>query len=248
MKQILHKILNKKTNIFTGFSYLFYNSKRNWSPPVVDNFDEIIINHIQPKNEFTFIQIGSNNGMSNDPLYDYIKKNKCKGVLIEPVSYLFKQLIANYKGVEGVYFENIAVSNTNSEKEFYIIKESDDDSLPIWYNQISSFKLETILTHKDYIPNIEQLITKQITPTITFHSIIEKYKFDELDILTIDTEGYDFEIIKTINFNVITPSVLIFENKHLTKSDYKKCLKIMKKHYLSIKENLTGDTICYDIR
>src|SRR5450755_3498299 len=32
----------------------------------------------------TFIQIGSNDGRKNDPLYKYIRKNAWKGILVEP--------------------------------------------------------------------------------------------------------------------------------------------------------------------
>ena len=32
----------------------------------------------------TFVQIGSNDGIKNDPLHRYIKKNNWKGILVEP--------------------------------------------------------------------------------------------------------------------------------------------------------------------
>jgi len=245
MKRILKRILNKNSKLYIGLSYLYNFRDRYWKPSIIDNTEKIIYNYINKKDEFSFIQIGSNDGKSNDPLYDFIKSNKCKGVLIEPVNYLYEQLKLNYQGIENIYFENIAISTTNSEKEFYTIKESNDISLPNWYNQLSSFNLETILASKDSIPNLEQLIIKQNIQTKTVQFIIDKYKFKDLDILHIDTEGYDFEIIKTIDFTDICPSVLLFENIHLSNIDYKACLRILRKYYKSIKRNKTGDTICY---
>lgn len=248
MKEKIKKILNKNSKLYMVLSYIYNFRNIYWKPSIINNDKQIIYNYINEKNEFSFIQIGSNNGKSNDPLYNFIKSKKCKGVLIEPVNYLFKQLKLNYQDIKNLHFENIAISNTNSEKEFYTIKECNDTNLPNWYNQLSSFKLETILTHKKSIPNIEQLIIKQNIQTKTIQSIIDKYGIKDLDILHIDTEGYDFEIIKTINFANICPSVLLFEDKHLSNIDYKACLRILRKYYKSIKRNKTGDTICYKKR
>lgn len=215
-----------------------------WIPNFTTDIDTVISNYLSNKDEFIFIQVGSNNGISNDPLFKFIKLYKCTGVLIEPVKYIYDQLRINYKDINNIYFENIAISDNNSKKIFYEIKECNDSNLPIWYNQLSSFNLSTILSHKNKIPNIEELIVEKEIQTKNIETIIEKYKFKKVDILHIDTEGYDFEIIQSIDFNKTCPSVLIYEHKHLSKDDYRISLQKLNKYYNFIRRTSSGDTIC----
>jgi FkbM family methyltransferase len=215
-----------------------------WRPSFINDLDTVINKYLSNKNKFTFIQVGSNNGKSNDPLFKFINLYNCTGVLIEPVKHIYDQLLINYEGRENIYFENIAISDTDSKKIFYEIKECNDSNLPIWYNQLSSFNLSTILSHKNKIPNIDTLIVEKEVQTNKIETIVEKYKLKEIDILHIDTEGYDFEIIKSIDFNKICPSILIYEHKHLSKLNYRKSIQKLNKYYNFIRRTSSGDTIC----
>jgi hypothetical protein len=51
--------------------------------------------------------------------------------------------------------------------------------------------------------------------TITFDSLVEGV--NHIDLLHIDTEGYDYEIIKSIDFDKHQPSLILFEHAHLKK-------------------------------
>jgi FkbM family methyltransferase len=244
MKLYLKSLLS---NFWVALSYLYNFRNEYWRPTIIRKIDRIILDCIEQKNEFSFIQIGSNDGKSNDPLFYFIKNYKCRGVLIEPVKYIFDQLKENYQDIQNVHFENNAVSNNNFFQDFYSIIESTNAEIPKWYKGLSSFKLDTILSHKNRIPNLEKLIVKQNIQPITFQSILDKYRIKNLDILHIDNEGFDYEIIKTINFFDFCPAILLFESKHLSDTDYKTCLKSLRVHYKTIRRN-KGDTICYNLK
>mgnify|MGYP000099950894 CR=1 FL=1 len=47
--------------------------------------------------KISFIQIGSNDGKNGVPLRNYIIQNECKGILIEPVKYIFDKLKVIYE-------------------------------------------------------------------------------------------------------------------------------------------------------
>ncbi len=113
--------------------------------------------------------------------------------------------------------------------KFYGLKESQNQDLPEWYDQLGSFYKDVILKHKNYIPNIEELIEEQQINTMSFEDLIKKHKIINVDILHIDTEGYDFEIIKTINFKKYKINVIIFENKHLKNEELLSCITLLKK-------------------
>ena len=60
------------------------------------------------------IQIGSNDGISNDPLRKYIVQNDWDAVLIEAVPIIFKRLSNLYKDNDKVITLNVAISPSAS--------------------------------------------------------------------------------------------------------------------------------------
>src|SRR5580658_9569628 len=113
--------------------------------------------------DFFFIQIGSNDGRSGDPIYQYVKQFKWTGILVEPVPHVFKRLRQTYRQMEGLFFVNAAVDVEDGYRTFYRIEENYEAGIPIWYTQIGSFKKELILKHKHSIPNFDKhFISEQI--------------------------------------------------------------------------------------
>src|ERR1700692_184685 len=56
---------------------------------------------------FFFVNIGANDGVAGDPLVDLIRHNGwCKGIFVEPVSFLFERLRKNYGSSDRFIFEN----------------------------------------------------------------------------------------------------------------------------------------------
>ena len=53
---------------------------------------------------------------------------------------------------------------------------------------------------------------------MTFNKLIEKYKIKYINRLIIDAEGFDYKIIKSINFKKIFIKEIMFEKKHLSKT------------------------------
>jgi FkbM family methyltransferase len=171
------------------------------------------------KGKVRFIQIGSNDGITNDPITKYVKKNYT-GVLVEPVPYLFEKLKKNYSKIKNrLFFENSAIASKDGEAYFYRLKDSDNCNLPAWYDQLGSFNKDVVLQHRKHIPEFDELFVEEIIKTISFESLLKKYGLKKIDLIHIDTEGYDYEIIKLIDFNKLEVEVLLFEHKHLSSQD-----------------------------
>lgn len=178
-----------------------------------------------------FIQIGSNNGISADPINKLIVENNWHGVLIEPIKYLFEDLKRNYSAVQSrLIFENCAIGTTNGEVSFYRMKKSDLPDLPYWYDQIGSFNKDVVMKHANRIPHFSELFMEEKVSTITLRDLLSKHSISRIDLIQIDTEGYDFEILKMIPFGQMKIDFIMFENKHLKKSDFKKAIKMLKKN------------------
>jgi FkbM family methyltransferase len=176
------------------------------------------------------IQIGSHVGNCiNDPIFENIDENT-KLILVEPVPYLFNQLIDNYKkkfnDLKNIIFLNKAVSDFVGKIEMTIPSEDNDFSkLPFWASQLSSI----IPTHAtDHIRCLK--INKIIVETITLDNIIKEYNVKEIDLLNTDTEGHDYNILMNYSF-IIKPKQILFEYKHIdgTFRIGEKCFELIKK-------------------
>jgi FkbM family methyltransferase len=232
MRESIKKIIPKNSFLYSIISKI-YNYKTNNSSwlPEKKAVGEILKKYADNKKDVRFIQIGSNDGMSGDPIFEYIVKNNWTGVLVEPVPYLYEKLKLNYHAHQKVlFFENSAIANVDGTAKFYRLKQSTDPNMPKWYDQLGSFNKEIVIRHKDELSDFDELFIEEDIPTTSFDSLLKKYNFYNVDLIHIDTEGYDFEIIKLFNFNLIKPEVILYEHKHLHPKDHKHSIELLKKH------------------
>jgi FkbM family methyltransferase len=187
---------------------------------------DTVLDHLQRADDFFFIQIGANDGIVHDPLYRYVLENRWNGVLVEPVQYYFDLLKQNYAGASQLQFENVAISDVDGYREFFRIRE-DLDFLPQWTKGLGSFDRAVLMKHRWVIPNIQRYIVQERVECLSFASLLKRHGVDKIDLLMIDTEGYDFEIIKQIDFDGFRPGVIIYEHKHFARSDRLNCEKLL---------------------
>lgn len=242
IKDIVKKIIRPETEVFKIILFFYRFDIKYWQPRYVENIAHLLKQYVEVKQDIFFVQIGSNDGKSGDPIYQYILKHNWRGILVEPVRYLFERLKKNYHSKkEFLIFENVAIASSTGSAIFYYLREN-NDGLRGFYSQIGSFDLDTVMSHKTAIPNIEDYIVKEEIAAITFNHLLSKNKINKVDLVHIDAEGYDYEIIKTIDFQKTRPDIILFESKHLVNEDYKQCVKLLKKNgYVAYKNNI--DTI-----
>jgi FkbM family methyltransferase len=195
-----------------------------------------------------FIQIGSNDGSNLDPLRPFILRTEWRGILVEPVPYIFTRLVENYRGRAGLILENVAVGELNGTSNFYYLRKADNPTeLPVWYETLGSFSREVILTHKDSIPDIEDRLVCEPVTCVTFDTLCRRHGVEGVDLIHIEAEGYDFRIIQQIDLGRLNPRILMFEHHHLSAADRIACRALLEKHgYEGFREEL--DTLCLNLR
>ncbi len=227
MRSLIKSIIPSNSGLFKFLSKSYRSLFKIWLPanmPVDDVLKKYAIKNLS----VFFIQIGSNDGISNDPIHKYIIDYKWKGILVEPVKFLFAKLKSNYINNQSqLVFENAAISNKDGKAIFYSIRESDDPNTPFWYSQIGSFNKNVLLSHKDS-GDFENLIIAEEINAISFATLLAKHNVDKVDLVHIDTEGFDFEILKLIDFKKLNLNVVIYEYVHLSLTDFIKSLRLMK--------------------
>jgi FkbM family methyltransferase len=168
--------------------------------------------------EAVFIEIGANDGEQHDHLGPLIRTNRWRGVMVEPVPYVFARLCRNYGGLERVALENAAIADTDGQRPFYHLAPVADyvqEGLPQWYDGIGSFSREAVVDHVRLIPDIEQRLVETKVPCLTFDSLCAKHSVTDLDLLVVDTEGYDHEILRSTDFARYRPAMVVYEHYHL---------------------------------
>src|SRR5450631_1993798 len=160
----------------------------------------------------TFVEIGANDGKKNDPLYYYVKKYGWRGILVEPDPSNFKKLKDNYRGVEGLIFENTGIGPEPGEMLFYKIKDITDQE-PGWYDQVGSFDQKTLLKNISYGIGLDQRIIAEPRPVIRFDELLEKNNFRDVDLLHLDAEGFDYRILRSIDFEKNNIRMVLFESE-----------------------------------
>ncbi|MEE9423637.1 MAG: FkbM family methyltransferase [Methylococcales bacterium] len=197
----------------------------------------------QSKSKVFFIEIGSNDGKMFDPVYDYVMAGTWSGIMVEPVEYYFKQLKENYRNSPNLIFENVAISEKEEVREFFRIEEG-HDFLPKWTHGLGSFYEDILLSHERVIPGLRKYIIKQDVECIALNTLLDRNAVVDVDVLVIDTEGFDFQIIKQIDFKRIYPSIIVYEHKHLSRSDASASRRILQSQGYTLVKHF-GNTLAW---
>ena len=232
IKPLVHLLLPEQSELYFQLWLKFV-----WKPKP-NTIQWHLNQYAQQHSDVFFIQIGSNDGFVGDPIYKFIRRNKWRGVLIEPVEYLFHQLKTNYAPINKdgrLNFEQIAISNEVGHKDFYFVKDfQPSEQLPVYLNQQGSFNEEHLLAVKSQYPKIE--IGKVAVSCKTVSDIVEKYQPRRIDLIHIDTEGHDFAIVQSIDFERLQPKMIYFEHRHATQTQRRELKTLLQAHGYQILE------------
>ena len=157
--------------------------------------------------DFFFLQIGAFDGETRDPLFQAVRKYGLSGVLVEPQLPAFERLRENYKDQPQLQFVNAAISDRNEERIMYTRRDGNCTA--------ASFDKQHLLKHS--IP--EEDIIAQPTPCLTFQELLKRSGREHVDLLQIDAEGADFAILKMVDFEHFRPSIVRYEQLHMSRSE-----------------------------
>ncbi len=185
-------------------------------------------------NEFLVVQVGANLGLDgnlNDPIKKFFLNNlSVKAILIEPMNEYLSIVKKQYSENSNFHYENIALGHAEGSLNLMRFKPGIEYDKK-YYDGLATLKENRISELKNRAKNdktIEYL--EEITvPVFTANYIKEKYEIDNLDILQIDTEGFDLIIIKSFFDANVFPTIINFEFTELTKDEFSTCLGLLEK-------------------
>lgn len=181
------------------------------------HLEDILKKKFPAGSEFNFVQVGANDGISHDWLYDFVKERKSSGIVIEPLHDFFTQLKENYSFSKDVIPLQYAVHATAKEINLYRVQKEFLSNYPDWAGGIASFSAEHL--HSSGLIDPSHIIQEKV-PAKPLNDILEKnYKAKKIDLFQIDTEGYDLEILKMLDLTKFTPSYIKMEYVVLSKDE-----------------------------
>lgn len=218
---------------FIGFYKYLYKPKKGSLADFLSEYS------LSKKGDFYVIQIGANDGITHDPIHKFIKRDRWKGVLLEPQPEVFNTMLKKiYQFNEGLTPICAAIGKTDGSQKLYKIGFSDMR----WASGLASFSLEKIQEHYDSgvvamnckkygleIPDDPELRIKAVdVEVISPETLLRKYNISRIDLLQIDAEGYDLEVILIFEIEKTKPQAIIFENENLPQEDLERCYQLLR--------------------
>ena len=185
----------------------------------------------------SFVQIGANDGLRNDPIREFIVRYEWRGVLIEPLPPVFEMLRRNYAYLQtsrSLSFENAAISSTESSLSFYTIADTVLATLSLEAQldllRKSSFSREHVT---QFVGDPADVVRVEV-PCTTVGAVIQKH-FPEnaIDLLAIDAEGHESVILNSLDFAGARIGAILFEAHHL-ENEGKDVFHFLEKHGYTI--------------
>lgn len=169
-----------------------------------------------------FVQIGAYDGRANDPIYALVRRFGWQGVLIEPQPGPFAQLKETYADVPNLVFLQAAVDDKRGERDLWRVEDVRPGD-PDWLPQVASFDPHHVLTHLGGDPaNAERIVASPVE-LITIDDAIS-WCPAPVEVVQIDAEGYDLDILRAIDLEQHTPTVIQFEHGHVDHRAYDRAL------------------------
>jgi FkbM family methyltransferase len=190
------------------------------------------------------LQIGANDGVAGDPLVEGFRQTRWSGLLVEPVPHLYEMLLARYRDRPGMRVERAAVSTYDGEAPLFRLRTVPGES-PEWFNQLATLDREVLLKHRSSIPEIDSLLIEERVPTVRLDTLLARHGVSRIDFLVIDTEGHDFEVLRTLDLALFRPTLVMFEHQHLSEGDKQAAYTLLKTAGYDFRETVEGDAIAW---
>jgi FkbM family methyltransferase len=170
-------------------------------------FERLLQRELDSSRPFVFVQVGANDGISFDNLFQFNRKNKTSGLVVEPLSDMFERLRYNYRSRPSIKPIRAAVHPTASTITVHRIRPDMIYNLPHWASGIGS--LDPSWHDKSGIKS-DDMIEEEV-PAIHLMDLLKQHSITRLSLLQVDVEGFDAEVIKMLDFDVIRPAIIKYE-------------------------------------
>jgi len=171
--------------------------------------DEFVINHFKQKKRGIFLDIGAHDGISLSNTFVLEKEFGWTGICIEPMEEEYNRLVKHRNCIT----YNCAIYDTNGTEKFTQVEtmleyDGYPDMLSGITKEIPIEGMSAILSESQRLGAKMKIID---VSTRILNEILEENKIYEIDFLSIDTEGSELKILKSIDYDKFHIKVITCE-------------------------------------
>uniref|UniRef100_A0A6C0DJM7 Methyltransferase FkbM domain-containing protein n=1 Tax=viral metagenome TaxID=1070528 RepID=A0A6C0DJM7_9ZZZZ len=197
--------------------------------------DKNVINFYKFKKNGCFIEIGASDGIELSNTYLLETQYNWKGICVEPIPYRYNKLIKNrpnsYCSNKAVYSKSGIIMDFDIAKTLHSNTEGDGDGISGLSNHIDC--------HKNKVDQNKETIKVE---TISFNDLLENSNSPSfIEYLSLDTEGSEYEILKSLNFEKYTFGLIDIEHNYVEPRRSLIRLLLQENGYIFINENVVDD-------
>lgn len=171
------------------------------------------------------LQIGANDGMRADPVFRFISEYQLDAYLLEPVPTTFELLRKNYAAFPNAKLFCVALSEATGSLEMFVPSERLLAKDPKVSGLCSANRklLISELNGQGHT-GADNEVRPIVVPTYSASDFLADQDIDQIDIIQIDTEGYDWRILSQFDLDSLGTSLVNMEFFHLTPDEQRSCL------------------------
>lgn len=206
------------------------------------NLDMVLSHYRIEHPTVRYVQVGAFDGVSGDPIYSLIEKHRLQGILVEPQKDAFMRLQKNYAGFPQFHLVNAAIADHDGFATLFRIRP--DASGPEWLHQIASFDRRVLMSHAHMVPDLESMIETEQVRCLTFATLFSELGIEAVDMLQIDTEGFDAQVLQLFDIPHRRPAIVRFEHKHLSIAEHENSIAMLVRYGYRV-ATASNDTLAY---
>jgi FkbM family methyltransferase len=156
-----------------------------------------------------FVDVGAHDGITiNNTLY-FEKNHNWTGINIEPIKKIYDELVKNRLHPSNINI-NCAVCNSDGETDF-LFNTGYTEMLSGIKDNYDPRHFRRLFNENRHHESKTEVIK---VPTKRLETIFDETKISHVHYLSIDVEGAEFEVIKSINFEKVFIDVIGFEDNY----------------------------------
>lgn len=188
------------------------------------HFLETLGNHMGE--EAFVLQVGAMDGKTFDPVHEFIRRFRWGGLLVEPIREHFEQLRQTYSDNPRISFANVAIAGHCGKVEMNRVPAEHvrEGSVPRWGLGVASLYADRNALAFD---EVRPFIVREMVDCVTLPELLRSHGVQRVDVMQVDAEGFDYQVLRQLDFSVYRPKVINIEIVNMPKAERTACKRIL---------------------